>query len=63
MTKYIKVTDGDAVGYHAVEDDFKLPYPGPDESYEFVPVAEARKEHPALFGKDPAAVEDTKSAK
>ena len=25
MAKYVKVTDDGAVGYHSVEDDFKLP--------------------------------------
>ena len=59
MTKYIKVTDGDAVGYHSVEDDFKLPQPGPDESYEFVKEDVARKEHPNLFG-EPEPVKPAK---
>ena len=53
MAKYVKVTDDGAVGYHSVEDDFKAPTNlGQHESYEFVPVAEARKENPGLFGKD-----------
>ena len=52
MAKYVKVTDDGAVGYHSVEDDFKLPNAAEHESYEFVQVAEARKENPGLFGKD-----------
>lgn len=57
MVKYVKVTDDEAVGYHSVENDFKLPHAAEHESYEFVSAADARKAHPALFGKDPAPAE------
>jgi hypothetical protein len=57
MTKYIKVTDqtgkkGEHVGYHSVEDDFELPLSTKDVNFEFVKEAEARAEHPQLFGED-----------
>ena len=48
MTKFLKVQDNGAVGYHTVPDDFRLPYPGENESYEFVDEAEALKAIPGL---------------
>lgn len=60
MTKYLKVTDGEQVGYHSVKDDYQLPRAEPHESYEFVDEDEVRAAHPALFG--PPA-EDPKPAK
>ena len=60
MAKYLKVTDSGTVGYHSVEDDFKLPRDGENDTFEFVTEAVARKEHPALFGPDAPAPKSTK---
>ena len=60
MTKYLKVTDDESIGYHSVEDNYRPPRAEAHETYEFVDEAEAREKHPALFG--PPA-EDPKPAK
>jgi hypothetical protein len=50
MVKYLRVTDNKVVGYHSVDDDFRLPYAAEHEEYVWVEEVEAREQHPALFG-------------
>lgn len=70
MAKYLKTTDksnkkaGVQVGYHDVDDDFELPIDvNGNTTYEFVAEAEARENHPALFGEVVEVVAPEKNAK
>ena len=67
MAKYIKTTDhtgakGSHSGYHSVDDDFILPLSSKNETFEFVEEAEARKNHPDLFGQEKVAKSKKESA-